>query len=211
MVAAALEEETAVAGERTLLLIAGPSGSGKSHLANIGSAERSVSWLGLDNFYRDEDHPMMPKAHGIIDWDDIRSWNLDDALATIEALLGTGRADIPTYEISLNRSVGRMTLDASEARVVMAEGIFAADVYRSCRLRGLSVRAIWLDRPRVFNFARRLVRDLKEHRKPPLVLLRRGISLAVAEPGLRQAALEAGFEPKTMRQARKLLSSLIFG
>ena len=198
-------------GDRTLVLIAGPSGSGKSHLARTGIAERPVAWLGLDEFYRDEDYPGMPQTLGIIDWDDLASWDADLALATIEELIGTGRADVPKYEIALNRRVALTHLDASSARVILAEGIFAAHVYEACVERGLPVRAIWLDRPRMFNFVRRLVRDLREHRKPPVVLVRRGIALYRAESGLRREAVDTGFVPLSMRQARTLLTSLAVG
>lgn len=198
-------------GDRTLVLIAGPSGSGKSHLARIGSAERPVAWLGLDEFYRDGDYPDMPQTLGIVDWDDVGSWDLDLALATIEELLTNGRAEVPTYEIALNRRTGTATLDASQARVVLAEGIFAADVFRCCVDRGLPVRAIWLDRPRGFNFVRRLARDLREHRKPPGVLFRRGAALFRSEPALRARAVDAGFVPLSMRRARTLLDALAVG
>lgn len=200
-----------VGNDRTLVLIAGPSGSGKSHLARLGSAERPVAWLGLDEFYRDGDHPGMPQTLGIVDWDDVASWDLELALATIEKLLSRGVAEVPCYEISLNRRVGSQVLDAQDARIVLAEGIFAADVLKSCALRGLPVRAIWLDRPRAFNFVRRLARDLKERRKPPVVLVRRGFALARSESELRQRAVEAGFVPLSMRQARTLLATLAVG
>lgn len=198
----------AEAGKRTLVLLAGPSGSGKSHLARRRSTAHPVAWLGLDEFYRDEDHPGLPRTLGIVDWDDIASWDLDHAVSVIEQLLTRGRAEVPRYDIALSRRTGTRTMDAGAARVILAEGIFAAEVFRACQRRGLPVRAIWLDRPRPFNFLRRLRRDLKERRKPPLLLVRRGLALAKAEPGLRAAALRAGFEPVSMPQAKALLAAL---
>ncbi|MDO4783835.1 MAG: uridine kinase [Propionibacteriaceae bacterium] len=198
----------AEAGERTLVLIAGPSGSGKSHLARRRSTARPVAWLGLDEFYRDEDHPGLPRTLGIVDWDDIASWDLNHAVSVIDQLLTRGHAEVPCYDISLSRRTGTRTMDTGQARLILAEGIFAADVFRACQRRGLPVRAIWLDRPRLFNFVRRLMRDLAERRKPPVVLVRRGIALAKAEPALRAAAIRAGFEPVTMRQATALLAAL---
>ena len=167
-----------------------------------------MAWLSLDEFYRDEDHPGLPRTLGIVDWDDIASWDLDHAVSVIERLLTRGRAEVPCYDISLSCRTGVRVMDATRARVIVAEGIFAAQVLRACQRRGLPVSAIWLDRPRLFNFIRRLIRDLAERRKPPAVLVRRGIALARAERGLRAAAVRAGFEPVTMRQAVALLAAL---
>lgn len=66
---------------------------------------------------------------------------------------------------------------------------------------GLDVVAIWLDRPRWFNFARRLQRDLRQRRKAPGVLVRRGLALARHEPELRRSALARGFTPYSMQDA----------
>ena len=49
-----------------LVLLAGPSGGGKSRLARLVGALP----LRLDDFYRDADAPGLPCAHGIVDWDD---------------------------------------------------------------------------------------------------------------------------------------------
>ena len=125
-----------------------------------------MAWLSLDEFYRDEDHPGLPRTLGIVDWDDIASWDLDHAVSVIERLLTRGRAEVPCYDISLSCRTGVRVMDATRARVIVAEGIFAAQVLRACQRRGLPVSAIWLDRPRLFNFIRRLIRDLAERRKP---------------------------------------------
>lgn len=116
-------------------------------------------------------------------------------------LLRDGRAELPIYDISQSRRVGTRTLDIGDAEVLLAEGIFAIQTLAAARAAGLSVAALWLDRPRAVNFARRLRRDLKEHRKPPSVLLRRGVALFRDEPQLRREAIEAGFTGMSMRRA----------
>lgn len=187
---------------RTLLLVAGPSGSGKSRLARLGG----VAALSLDEFYHDLDHPGLPRSPiGITDWDDVRSWNGDEALTTLRRLLAEGVAEVPVYDISLSRRVGERTLDCRDAKVILAEGVFAPQTLEGVRRAGLPARAIWLDRPRANNFSRRLARDLKEKRKRPTVLLRRGVALYRDEPRLRAAALAAGFEPMPMRRALRLV------
>lgn len=185
------------ASSRTVVLLAGASGSGKSRLARTAGCPR----LALDDFYRDGDHPDLPHTLGIVDWDDLASWDADAALATLTELCATGEDDVPTYDIALNACTARHRLDLGDHRLFVAEGIFAPDMVPRCRAAGLDVDALYLDRPRTVTLVLRFLRDLKERRKPPWVLVRRGLALWRAEPGVRGRALELGCRPVTMRQA----------
>lgn len=182
---------------RQFILVAGPSGSGKSRLARMSG----LPVLRLDDFYRNDDDPEMPRIRGTIDWDHPDSWNLDAACNTIRQLLATGKADTPDYVIAENRAVGTKHLDLGTASAFLAEGIFAIETAQACRTRGLRPILLWLDRPGAVNFSRRLRRDLKQHRKPPAVLVRRGVALWQSERGLRKRALATGFEPLSMSEA----------
>lgn len=187
---------------RTLVLIAGPSGSGKSRITHLCADGERVVALSLDDFYRDLDHPGLPMAPtGIPDWDDVACWDLEHAVETLRVLLRDGRAELPVYDISQSRRVGTRTLDIGDAEIVLAEGIFAIQALAAARAAGLRVEALWLDRPRAVNFVRRLRRDLRERRKPPVVLLRRGVALFRDEPALRRDAIRAGFTTMPMKRA----------
>ena len=181
-----------------MVLLAGPSGSGKSHLARL----TGLPVLRLDDFYRDGDDPGLPHTLGIVDWDDIGSWNLEAACDAAIQVLRRGRADTPDYSIAHNRAVGRKLLDLDGGAVFLAEGIFAVDTALELATRGVRPHLIWLDRPPMVNFTRRLRRDLAQQRKPPVVLVRRGIALWQHESALRARALAAGFEPMSLPQAR---------
>ncbi|WP_242681591.1 uridine kinase [Tessaracoccus sp. SD287] len=186
----------------TIILVAGPSGSGKSRL----SGQTGVPQVRLDDFYFDDDHPDMPVIElsggvRMIDWDDRASWNLDAAVTALREISRRGSATVPSYEIAANRAVGTHVFDAGDSPAVICEGIFAIDLVEPLREAGVEVAAIWLDRPRWFNFARRLQRDLRERRKPPVVLVRRGLALLGQEPALRRSALAAGFSPLGMNAA----------
>ena len=63
--------------------------------------------------------------------------------------------------------------------------------------------------PAPVTFWRRLTRDLREHRKPPLVLLRRGWLLMRAEPDVVAHAVSCGATPMTPDQAYARLSALV--
>jgi uridine kinase len=138
--------------------------------------------LNLDDFYKDGDDPTLPCVElpggaPIVDWDDPRSWNAAQAIATIERLCAQGTAEVPTYDIALSRRVGSRKLDVGSAGLFLAEGIFAQEIVAECRARGLLADAVCVTQHPALPFVRRLPRDLREHRKPPLVLVRRGLRL----------------------------------
>lgn len=180
---------------RRVVVLAGPSGAGKSRLAERLHQAHGWPIFRLDDFYRDEDDPAMPRhaGLGIIDWDHPDSWDADRAVDALCALVDTGRTGTPVYDLSLSRAVGSREITAGPHDLVVAEGIFAAEVI--ARLQGSGVlHSAWSVHHRpVVTFVRRLVRDLKERRKPPLVLVRRGLALMRDEPEIvrRQTALGA--------------------
>ncbi|HEX7738116.1 MAG TPA: ATP-binding protein [Marmoricola sp.] len=158
-----------------VVVLAGPSGAGKSHLA----ARLGLPILRLDDFYReidDPDLPMIELAGGtpIVDWDDPRSWDRDAALAAIGELCRTGCTRVPAYDISSSRRTDWHELRLGDASLVVAEGIFAQEVVGGCAEMGVLAGAYCVTQWPPRTFVRRLVRDLREHRKPPLVLVRRG-------------------------------------
>jgi uridine kinase len=164
---------------RRVVLLAGPSGSGKSHIAQ----RSGLPVLNLDDFYRDRDDPRMPLRAdlGIVDWDDPRAWNAGAALESLMAICRDGRAEVPLYDISQDRATSRQVFDVGASPVFVAEGLFAAEIIDECRNRGILADAFVLYRTPWKNFVRRLVRDLAEHRKPALTLIRRGAGMLRAE------------------------------
>lgn len=171
-----------------VILISGPSGSGKSSLA-----ERSgLPVLQLDDFYKDGDDPSLPRLpDGAVDWDSPLAWHRDQALAAIRALYEDGRAEVPVYSIPDNGRVDTHTLELGGAGAFIAEGIFAAEIVAECEAQGLLGDALCLRNGALTTAWRRLRRDVREGRKSLPVLLRRGARLMRAERSIvgRQVAL----------------------
>jgi uridine kinase len=176
-----------------LVLLAGPSGSGKTHLAE----ESGLPLLDLDDFYKDGADPTLPRhpTLGIVDWDDPLSWDRAGALAALEQVCALGWADVPVYSIAADGRVGERRFEIGDAGAFVGTGIFAAELVGPARERGLLLDAIVVRRSRMKNFLRRLSRDLREHRKPPLTLVRRGLTLMRAEPGVVARQMSLGCRP----------------
>jgi uridine kinase len=173
-----------------VVLLAGPSGSGKSYVAH----RTGLPVLCLDDFYKDGDNPTLPRRHGQIDWDSPQAWDAGSAVETIARLARDGKAEVPVYAIGEDRRVSTRTFDLAGSPFFIAEGIFAAEIVAECRELGFLAGAYALRRPRGATFVRRLTRDLAEQRKAPGVLLRRGLTLLREEPTVlrRQTGLGAG-------------------
>jgi uridine kinase len=189
-----------------VIVVAGPSGSGKSRLCK----RLGLPTVNLDDFYKDGSDPSLPQLDiGVVDWDDPASWLKDEAVAVIEQLCTTGAADVPIYDIAQDGRTGHHRLDLGGAAYFIAEGIFAQEIVAECRTRGCLAEAVCVRHHRLVTFWRRLTRDLKERRKPPLVLVRRGWLLFRQEPKVVARAVAAGCVPMTPHDAYERLSPLL--
>jgi uridine kinase len=176
-----------------VIVLAGPSGSGKSHLAE----RLGLPVLRLDDYYKQGDDPDLPRidlAGGdpIVDWDDPASWHAEAAVAAVEELCGTGSTDAPVYDIASSSVTGHRVLDLGGAAYFVAEGIFAHEIVADCRRLGLLADAVCVTQRPLVTFVRRLSRDLREHRKPPFVLLRRGLHLLLEQRAFVARAEQLG-------------------
>lgn len=193
-----------------VIVLAGPSGSGKSRLAE----RLALPVLRLDDYYRAGDEPDLPLVTegtnaGMVDWDHPASWRLDDAVAGIEDLCLLGHTDVPVYSIPLNRSVGTQRLDVGTGSHFVAEGIFAPEVVAHCADRGLLEVAYCVRQHPLVTFWRRLRRDLRERRKAPAVLVRRGWALMRSQREVVEAAAAKGCQPVRPDEAYAALSPLV--
>jgi uridine kinase len=197
-----------------VVVVAGPSGSGKSRLCERLAAELGLPVIHLDDFYRSGDDPELPRValaggHPIVDWDDPASWHREEAVAALSALCESGAVEAPVYDIASDSRVGHRMVELGAAAYVLAEGIFADQVVAECRAGGFLADALCVHNARGVTFWRRLSRDLREGRKPPWVLVRRGVALLRADPAIVARAEQEGCQvvssPKAYERVRRLV------
>ncbi|MET9373218.1 uridine kinase [Streptomyces sp. NPDC003035] len=192
-----------------VVLLAGPSGSGKSSLA----AATGLPVLRLDDFYKEADDPTLPLVAGSadIDWDSPRSWDADAAVAAIVELCRTGRTDVPVYDLATSARVGHDALDIGRTPLFVAEGIFAAEIVERCQELDVLADALCLRGRPSTTFRRRLLRDLKEGRKSVPFLLRRGWRLMRTERSIVARQTELGAHPCARQEALGRLAAAAAG
>ena len=193
-----------------VIVLAGPSGAGKSRLAE----RTGLPVLRLDDFYKSAGDPTLPLITegpnaGIVDWDDPASWILEDALTALADLCRDGTAETPVYEIAQNGRCGSQLLDLGGSALFVAEGIFAQHVVGPSRDQGMLAAAYCVRQHPMVTFWRRLTRDLREHRKPPLVLMRRGVALMREQRRLVADVVAHGCDPVSPDEAAGRIRDLV--
>ena len=188
-----------------VVLLTGPSGAGKTSLTRrVG-----LPVVSLDDFYLDGDHPDLPRRYGIVDWDDPASWDARGAMDALLELARTGESEVPVYDIPTNRRTTTQRIAVDGSPIILAEGLFAAEIIDACRREGILADAMCIWRPRLQTFWFRLLRDLGESRKPPLTLLRRGLHLMRAEPAVVRDLTSKGARKVRVERAERDIAALV--
>lgn len=197
------------AGRRRVILLTGPSGAGKSRLSARLSAAHGWPVVRLDDFYREASDPRLPRSPiGIPDWDHADSWDSQAAVDALRRLVDEGHVEVPVYDIGASAVTGRHVVHAGPTDFVLAEGLFASRLVEPLQREGLLADALCVRQNRTLTALRRFVRDLSERRKPPHILVRRGIALWRDEPHVVAEAQAHGARCVHPRDAETELGAL---
>lgn len=197
----------------TVIVVAGASGSGKSVLCRRLARDHVLPMVHLDDFYKDGGDPSLPRLRlrgaSIVDWDHPESWTAEDAVSALVELCRSGVVDVPVYDIARDGRVGHQKVRLDGSAYVLAEGIFADQIVVRLREAGVLADAVCIRNAPWVTFWRRLSRDLRESRKPPWVLVRRGLALVRTEPALVARAEREGCAVVTLDEAERRILALI--
>lgn len=187
------------------MLLAGPSGCGKTHLA----LQAGLPIVALDDFYREGTEPGLPRTpEGVVDWEDPATWDGDAAVAALAELCRGDSIEAPTYAFGEDRVVGHRTIERNASPIIIAEGIFAAELIAPLRERGLLADALLVHQHRSVTFIRRLLRDLRDARKPAGYLFRQGWAKTRAEREVVARQIALGARPVDKPTALRRLAEL---
>ena len=191
-----------------MVVLAGPSGAGKSRLASRLQAAHGWPIFRLDDFYREQDDPVAPRRADldIVDWDHPGSLGRRPCRG-VAVRAGGHRHHADTGVRHRREPLRRApAADHRPGDLVLAEGIFAAEVIERLAAAGLLHSAWCVHHHPGVTFVRRLARDLRERRKPPTVLLRRGLALMRAEPEIVRRQTALGARPMRARDLEEQLA-----
>lgn len=171
--------DSVIARGNRLLLLAGPSSSGKTTSANliadrIRSMGHEARVVSLDNFYRpadDPDYPLQP--NGQHDYECVEALQIGKIHKTIEHILACRDTMIPRFDFKQGKSIpDALLLKANPNGVVILEGLHALNPILTSGLPSESLYRLFVSvstnvndggqrilSGRKIRFCRRLVRD----------------------------------------------------
>ncbi len=172
----AITDEICEKGGRQLIMLAGPSSSGKTTTARLLKEDceikgRHTSVISLDDFYRNQDVSFYFED-GTVDYETVKALDTDLIEKCLKALLKEGRADIPHFSFTSKMREGYNTLTVAEDEIIIVEGLHALHPMITDCLEGENIKKLYVSvssrvgedgrvllTKRDMRFVRRLIRD----------------------------------------------------
>jgi len=148
-----------------LILVAGPSSSGKSTLAHAlceAFGADCALLLSLDNYYRDLRH-LSPQERALRDFDQPAAWESERLIEEMQQLIEGKTIDMPQYDFNTHLRVDQ-TQHISPYPYIIAEGLFALCY---AELNALASLEVFVDIDDEAALQRRLDRDIRKRGRSP--------------------------------------------
>lgn len=145
-----------------LVGIAGPSGAGKTALAERLAEALDAPVLSLDHYYRHR-AGLTPAERALLNFDEPEALDSELLAAHVEALASGAPVEVPVYDFAGHVRLER-TSPLAPAPFIVVEGIFALYWERVRRRMGTRVFVSACDE---ICFERRLERDVRERGRTP--------------------------------------------
>ena len=114
---------------RSLVMLAGPSSSGKTTTANfladgIRKAGRGAMVISLDDFYLGKD-VSFTFEDGTVDYETVKALDLECINQSLHSLLDKGEGMIPSFNFKTGKRDGYKKVKADENEIIILEGLHA--------------------------------------------------------------------------------------
>lgn len=171
-----ITDEICRKGGRQLIMLAGPSSSGKTTTARLLKEDcelkgRHASVISLDDFYRNQDVSFYFED-GTVDYETVKALDTDLIEVCLKALLDEGKADIPYFSFTTKQREGFNSLEVAADEIIIVEGLHALHPMITDCLEGENMKKLYVSvSSRVYHdgrvmltkrdmrFVRRLIRD----------------------------------------------------
>ncbi|MBO7320179.1 MAG: hypothetical protein J6V06_09210, partial [Clostridia bacterium] len=172
----AVSEQIVSRDGRVLVMLAGPSSSGKTTTANILKQDflnkgRHSIVVSLDDFYRDQEESFYFED-GTIDYETVKALDTDYIVECMENLLHKGKAQMPHFSFHSKCREGYSEISVHEDEIIIVEGLHALNpVITECLEKENMIKLYVSVSSRIYNdggvfltkrdmrFIRRMIRD----------------------------------------------------
>jgi uridine kinase len=145
---------------RKLILVAGPTCAGKSHLVKLlSNSLESASIVVLDDYFRDIDDPDLPMIACRTTFDAPMSYHRSEIHGHVEKLMAGNDIECPVYSIASNRRLAQTKAIRSSA-IIIVDGLFAI---RELAVRYASAISVYVEAGEETRLKRRIKRNLETY------------------------------------------------
>lgn len=146
-------------------LLSGPTGSGKTTIADDLSSALGAAVIRMDDYFLDEENILLEYSDNYgpyPQWDSPESIDLRLLIENLSELLSLGIASVPVFSFIKNRRLGMRSASVPRNKPIIVEGIYATLCKEYLRTRKITSFSIFITADASIRAKRILDRDSKE-------------------------------------------------